>query len=327
MLRSSSDHATAEMIASLVLAVALVLTPLRPNAPGVVHRPLGALPQFSAPLEAPRHAVVCAAEAEAEPPAEAEAEAEAEADAEPAAEEGAEDPKAALKAEKAELKEKIAKLEKELVTARGAVAAAKDAVADAGEGGYLLLAANLERFRLKAKEEMSLQAKANDVFEEHHQGRRWAETLALMTRHTGAYRELDGFKTPYGGRDEDGVDPWIPTNLISQAKETAKMKSRVAARKLYDFRNTPGGLNFKSHTTPTPSAEPFAAAFWLLYQANCGSAPPWTSAHFLENLGFFDDCFEVSSSTAPAFAASARPIEGCCGSCWRLSQSPGSQRP
>ena len=145
------------MIASLVLAVALVLHPLR-STPGAVQRPI-ALPQFLAPLEAPRHAVVCAAEAEAEPPAEAEAEAEAgaEADAEPAAEEGAEDPKAALKAEKAELKEKIAKLEKELVTARGAVAAAKDAVADAGEGGYLLLAANMERFRLKAKEEMSLQ--------------------------------------------------------------------------------------------------------------------------------------------------------------------------
>ena len=67
------------MIASLVLAVALVLTPLRPNAPDVAHRPLGALPQFLAPLDAPRHAVVCAAEAEAEPPAEAEAEAEAEA--------------------------------------------------------------------------------------------------------------------------------------------------------------------------------------------------------------------------------------------------------
>ena len=45
------------MIASRVLAVARVLTPLRPNAPGVVQRPLGALPQFLAPLEAPRHAV------------------------------------------------------------------------------------------------------------------------------------------------------------------------------------------------------------------------------------------------------------------------------
>ena len=58
--------------------------------------------------------------------------------------------------------------------------------------------------------ELSLQAKANDVFDEHHQGRRWAEKLALMTRKTGAYRELEGFSTPYGGKDEDGVDRGSP---------------------------------------------------------------------------------------------------------------------
>jgi len=83
------------------------------------------------------------------------------------------------------------------------------------------------------KEEMSLQAKANDVFDEHHQGRRWAEKLALMTRRTGAYRELEGFATPYGGKDEDGVDPWVPVRVIEEAKETAKMKARVAARRLH----------------------------------------------------------------------------------------------
>ena len=44
------------MIASLVLAVALVLHPLR-STPGAVQRPI-ALPQFLAPLDAPRHAVV-----------------------------------------------------------------------------------------------------------------------------------------------------------------------------------------------------------------------------------------------------------------------------
>ena len=82
------------------------------------------------------------------------------------------------------------------------------------------------------KAEQSLQAKANDVFEEHHQGRRWAEKLALMTAKTGAYRELVCVcKTPYGGVDEDGVDPWIPTSIIEEAKEEAKMKTRVAARK------------------------------------------------------------------------------------------------
>ena len=82
------------------------------------------------------------------------------------------------------------------------------------------------------KAELSLQQKANECFEEHHVGRRWAEKLALMSLHTGAYRELEGVcKTPYGGIDEDGVDPWIPVSQIEQAKETAKMKVRVAARK------------------------------------------------------------------------------------------------
>jgi len=82
------------------------------------------------------------------------------------------------------------------------------------------------------KAELSLQQKANDVFDEHHQGRRWAEMLALMAQKTGAYRELVCVaKTPYGGVDEDGVDPWIPMNIVEEAKEIAKMKTRVAARK------------------------------------------------------------------------------------------------
>ena len=57
------------------------------------------------------------------------------------------------------------------------------------------------------KAELSAAQKANDVFDEHHVGRRWAEKLALMTRHTGAFRDLEGVKTPYGGVDEDGLDP------------------------------------------------------------------------------------------------------------------------
>jgi len=82
------------------------------------------------------------------------------------------------------------------------------------------------------KAELSLQQKANDVFEEHHAGRRWAEKLALMTLKTGAYRELVCVcKTPYGGVDEDGVDPWVPMNQVNEAKEEAKRRTRVAARK------------------------------------------------------------------------------------------------
>lgn len=69
------------------------------------------------------------------------------------------------------------------------------------------------------KAELTAAQKENDVVDDHHVGRRWAETLALMTRHTGAYRELEGVcKTPYGGIDEDGVDLWIPEN---RAREQA----------------------------------------------------------------------------------------------------------
>jgi len=83
------------------------------------------------------------------------------------------------------------------------------------------------------KAELSQAQKENDVASDHHVGRRWAEKLALMSRHTGAYRELEGVcKTPYGGIDEDGVDPWIPESQITQAKEQAKMQLRVASRKL-----------------------------------------------------------------------------------------------
>jgi len=100
---------------------------------------------------------------------------------------------------------------------------------------------------------------ANDVFETHHQGRRWAEKLALMASKTGAFRPLIGVKLPLGGYDEDGVDLNIPENLIAEAKENAKMEMRVAARRLYDFRNTPGGLNFRSDKTLTPAAKAFSS--------------------------------------------------------------------
>jgi hypothetical protein len=99
---------------------------------------------------------------------------------------------------------------------------------------------------------------ANDVFDEHHKGRRWAEKLALMSKKTGAFRPLVGVKLPIGGYDEDGVDLHIADNKINAAKERAKTEMRVQARRLYDFRNTPGGLSFKSDKTPTPSAKKFA---------------------------------------------------------------------
>jgi len=69
----------------------------------------------------------------------------------------ADDPKAAVAAEKKELREKIAALEKELVGARGTLLSEQDAVKDAGESGYMLLAANFERFRQKSREELTSQ--------------------------------------------------------------------------------------------------------------------------------------------------------------------------
>ena len=48
---------------------------------------------------------------------------------------------------------------------------------------------------------------ATDVFEEHHQGRRWAESLALMARKTGAYRPLVSVRQ----RPDLSNQPHLPT--------------------------------------------------------------------------------------------------------------------
>jgi len=69
----------------------------------------------------------------------------------------ADDPKAAADEEKKALRDQISALEKTLVDARGTLLAEQDSVKDAGEGGYLLLAANFERFRQKARTEISSQ--------------------------------------------------------------------------------------------------------------------------------------------------------------------------
>eukprot|EP00966_Prymnesium_polylepis_P223864 5179301-Prymnesium_polylepis.1 len=105
----------------------------------------------SRPLVVASRARLLAMEAEAE---KAEAEAEAEA-AEPASEAAAAEPPA--KTEKEELKEKIAALEATLKTARGDLIYQQEQVKDAGEAGYMLLAADFERYRLQAKSELELQ--------------------------------------------------------------------------------------------------------------------------------------------------------------------------
>lgn len=65
--------------------------------------------------------------------------------------------------ERAQLKEQIAALERELVDARGELLAEQAAAKDAGEAGYLLLAANFERFRQKSRAELSSQDQVGRV--------------------------------------------------------------------------------------------------------------------------------------------------------------------
>jgi len=70
---------------------------------------------------------------------------------------GAADAPADPKAEKKALREAIAVLEAQLPVARGELNAAEAAVKDAGENGYMLIAANFERYRQQASKEMDSQ--------------------------------------------------------------------------------------------------------------------------------------------------------------------------
>lgn len=65
--------------------------------------------------------------------------------------------------EKKLLRDRISELEKELVDARGTLLAEQAAAKDAGEAGYLLLAANFERFRQKSRAELSSQDQVGRV--------------------------------------------------------------------------------------------------------------------------------------------------------------------
>jgi len=67
-------------------------------------------------------------------------------------------PKADKKAEKEALRLQIEEIEKMLPSKRGELVRARDDVKDAGEGGYLLLAANFERARVAARSDLQGQA-------------------------------------------------------------------------------------------------------------------------------------------------------------------------
>jgi len=136
------------LFAVVALTSPALLLPVGPTAPPMA---------LSA---APRHRVapgwLLMQEEAAEPEAEAEAEPEAAAATTADAAEAVPD-------EKAQLKEQIAALEKELVDARGGLLAEQAAAKDAGEAGYLLLAANFERFRQKSRAELSSQDQVGRV--------------------------------------------------------------------------------------------------------------------------------------------------------------------
>ena len=139
-----------------VLAPAVLLLQLPAGALATRRSPALLQPR-TASLRSAAFAIHCnAAESEGEEGAAA-ASAETGEAADGADAAAAADPKAALKAEKQELRDAIANLEAQLIKARGEASAAQEQAKGAGEGGYLLLAADFERFRLKAKDELSTQ--------------------------------------------------------------------------------------------------------------------------------------------------------------------------
>jgi len=154
-----------------------------------------ATPIAARPLAPSRGTVRMEADAETEASGSAEPEAAAEAVPEP--------PLDPATVEKQELKDQIADLERQLKAARGGLIEAQESLKDAGEAGYMLLAADFERFRLRAKDELGLQAnigKLNTVrqllpFIEEFEGlmlrpAESEETAAINQYYGGIYKQL-----------------------------------------------------------------------------------------------------------------------------------------
>ena len=66
--------------------------------------------------------------------------------------------KSAVQLEREALQAEIAQLESQLFTARGDLVQAQDDLKDAGEAGYMLTAADFERYRLQCRSELESQA-------------------------------------------------------------------------------------------------------------------------------------------------------------------------
>lgn len=145
----------ARILVLLLLARPALL--LQPNA-----QPLRLSRRACTPAHAFSRSLIAVMEAEAEAEeaaadTAAEPEVYTEAEAEPTPSEASATEESPVKSEKDELKEKIAALEAQLKLARGTLIDAQEQVKDAGEAGYMLLAADFERYRVQAREELSLQ--------------------------------------------------------------------------------------------------------------------------------------------------------------------------
>ena len=99
--------------------------------------------------------------------------------------------KAAVKAEKLALRERIAELERSLKDARGKLLATQDELADSGEKGYLLTAANFERYRIKSRGELEDQAGTGK--------------LVAVRGMLPFIETFDAFQAQLDGADEDAV--------------------------------------------------------------------------------------------------------------------------
>ena len=212
------------VVAALLMLVQpawLLLPGLAPLRPG---RPRALAHTLSRPLVTRTSALRLQQES-------AETDAEQAADAqEPVAEEAADVDVAPQepppKTEKQLLQEQIAALEGNLTVARGALATAQDAAKDAGENGYLLLAANFERYRLTAKEQLGRQGGYGKIATVRAL-LPFVETFtSLQAQREGASEDAAAIHSYYGG-----IYKQLMTQLESWAVESyvAEVGSRYDA--------------------------------------------------------------------------------------------------
>ena len=159
-----------------------------------------------------------------------------------------EDPKAAAKAEKKALRDAIAILEQNLPAARGELNAAVDSKKDAGESGFMLLAANMERYRQQAAKEVGMQkgyGKTNTLrsllpfFEEFEQLQKSSESAdegsVIHSYYSGIYKQiqklLDGWGvTPFEAAAGERFDFNLHQSVARVASDTVPKDMIIEAR-------------------------------------------------------------------------------------------------